>query len=132
MIFSSANLLQFLEISSITYRGVPTLGMVIDSRSFHMLSALHIPVLFIRFQAGITIRLSLGHLQQNLIIYHCKPLNESSKILSTIEGKVNHNIIFLNTSKYMIYAFFPVAIHFIPKWKSVLKKIQTHYKYQSL
>lgn len=63
MILSSEKFLQFLEISSMRYGGLAMLGIVRDSRSSHMRIALHIPVFFIRFQAGITSRFSRGHLQ---------------------------------------------------------------------
>lgn len=62
MILSSEKFLQLLEISWMRYGGFAMLGIVRDSRSAHMRIALHIPVFFIRFQAGITSRLSRGHL----------------------------------------------------------------------
>lgn len=63
MILSLLKFLQFLEISSMMYRGLAMLGIVKDSRSFHTRMALHIPVFFILFQAGRTSRLSFGHLR---------------------------------------------------------------------
>lgn len=64
IILSSAKFLQFLAISSMTYGGFAMLGIVSDSRSSHIRIALHIPVFFILFQAGITRRLSRGHLKK--------------------------------------------------------------------
>ncbi|MFS7895853.1 hypothetical protein Hanom_Chr00s003578g01713551 [Helianthus anomalus] len=62
MILSSEKFLQFFETSSMKYSGVSMLGIVSDSRSFHILIALHIPVFLILFHAGNTRRLRFGHL----------------------------------------------------------------------
>lgn len=60
MILSSEKFLQFLAIVSMRYGGFFMLGIVMDSRFFHVQIAFRIPVFFIRFQAGKTSLLSCG------------------------------------------------------------------------
>lgn len=72
MILSSRKFLQFWAISSMRYGGFAMLGIVRDSRSLHIRIALHIPVFFILFQAGITSRLSCGHLWTMKIVCYCQ------------------------------------------------------------
>lgn len=72
MILSSRKFLQFWAISSMRYGGFAMLGIVRDSRSLHIRIALHIPVFFILFQAGITSRLSCGHLWTMKTVCYCQ------------------------------------------------------------
>ncbi|KAK4363112.1 hypothetical protein RND71_018353 [Anisodus tanguticus] len=66
IILSSAKILQLLPISSMTFAKSSSIlpGIVSDSRFVHIRIALHIHVSPILFQAGITRRLSCGHLKK--------------------------------------------------------------------